>query len=112
MLIRIHTHELHHPAIQHLLSNPNLTDQLRHRHSQLSLPQHPTICSTEKRFLFTANPPSLGNRFCRKLTFTVCQKSGSRSVEAITSWDMTVRHTSLSGRLRKLSAPTAVPRST
>ena len=39
-----------------------------------------TIYSTEKRFLFTANLPSLGNRSCRKLTLIVCQKSGSRSM--------------------------------
>jgi hypothetical protein len=29
------------------------------------------ICSTEKRFLFTANPHSSGSRFCRKLTLNV-----------------------------------------
>src|SRR5512146_1669082 len=37
----------------------------------------PTICSTEKRFLFTAqNLPSSGPRFCRKLALTVYQFFG------------------------------------
>jgi len=36
-------------------------------------------------------PPSLGNRFCRKLTFTVCQKSGSRSREPLKSVSLELR---------------------
>jgi hypothetical protein len=34
-----------------------------------------TICSTLKRFCFTANPPLCRFRFCRKLTLGVDQKS-------------------------------------
>ena len=38
-----------------------------------------TICSTEKRFLLTANLPSLRVGFCRKLTLNLDQKMGCRS---------------------------------
>ncbi|MGB9074551.1 MAG: hypothetical protein WCC22_18090, partial [Terriglobales bacterium] len=47
-----------------------------------------TICSTENRFLFTANLPSSGSRFCRKLTLIVCQKSGGRSAPSKTFTDL------------------------
>jgi len=40
-----------------------------------------TICSTLRRFCFTANLPSLGSRFCRKLTFQMDQKYRGRSTE-------------------------------
>ena len=40
-----------------------------------------TICSTLKHFCFTANLPSLGSRFCRKLTFEMDQKYRGRSTE-------------------------------
>jgi len=41
--------------------------------------QPATICSTENRFLFTANLPSSGSRFCRKLTLNLQQNLGGRS---------------------------------
>src|ERR1017187_9384298 len=40
-----------------------------------------TICSTLNRFCFTANLPSLGIRFCRKLTLEMDQKYRGRSTK-------------------------------
>src|SRR6516164_7967396 len=45
-----------------------------------------TICSTEKRFLFTANLLSLAPRFCRKLALNLGQKRGSPSTKLHRSW--------------------------
>jgi hypothetical protein len=46
------------PALQRLLRDPHLPDQLRHRHPSSACFSTATICSTEKRFLFKANPLS------------------------------------------------------
>lgn len=59
------------PRARWLLRDPRLPDQLRHRRSHFRLLPHPHNLFPENRSLFTANLPSSGSRFCRKLTFNV-----------------------------------------
>ena len=79
--LAIHVHEPARQRARDLSTTPGFADAQRQRKKVEALFAEltPTICSTEKRFLFTANPPSSGSRFCRKLTLIVCQKSGGRS---------------------------------
>src|SRR2546426_11694016 len=59
-----------------VLSDSHLSDQLRHRPPASACFSTPTTCSTEKRFLFTANLPFSGGRYCRKLTLVCIRNRG------------------------------------
>src|SRR3989442_1633913 len=60
-----------------VLSDSHLSDQLRHRPPASACFSTPTTCSTEKRFLFTANLPFSGGRYCRELTLVCIRNRGA-----------------------------------